>query len=278
MLVWIPLAHSVTLVDDRGATLAFERAPQRIVSLLPSLTETVCALGECQRLVGVDRYSNFPAAVQRLPKLGGGMDPSIEAVVALRPDVVLMARSASGVDQLINLGVKVLVLEPKTEADLKRVWLALGQLLQVNNAPGVWQSMEADVAAVANAMPASAKGQRVYFEVSPGPYAASEASFMGQNLARLGFKNIVPAQWGPFPKLNPEFVVRANPDLILVGEGSAEALRQRPGWSTLRALREQRVCVFTPAQADVLVRPSPRRAEAARLIVDCWARLERPPS
>jgi iron complex transport system substrate-binding protein len=93
-------AQGVQITDDRGRTVALPRTPQRIVSLLPSLTETVCALEQCHRLVGVDRYSNWPASVGKLPKVGGGLDPNIEAIVALRPDVVLMSvtssRAASG--------------------------------------------------------------------------------------------------------------------------------------------------------------------------------------
>jgi iron complex transport system substrate-binding protein len=77
--------HALQVTDDRGNTLRLDRAPQRIVSLLPSLTETVCALGQCQRLVGVDRYSNYPESVTKLPQVGGGMDPNIEAIVALHP-------------------------------------------------------------------------------------------------------------------------------------------------------------------------------------------------
>ena len=69
-------AQAVQVTDDQGITLTLPKAPQRIVSLLPSLTETVCALGQCQRWVGVDRYSNFPGPVKRLPQVGGGMDPN----------------------------------------------------------------------------------------------------------------------------------------------------------------------------------------------------------
>jgi iron complex transport system substrate-binding protein len=109
----------------------------------------------------------------------------------------------------------------------------------------------------------------VYFEVSREPYAAGAASFIGELLTRLGVGNIVPAALGPFPQLNPEFVVRANPDVIMIGDGSAQGLEQRPGWSSLRALREQRVCSFPPEQADMLVRPGPRLAEAAQLMAQC---------
>ncbi|MCV5334508.1 ABC transporter substrate-binding protein, partial [Escherichia coli] len=82
---------------------------------LPSLTESVCELEQCHRLVGVDRYSNWPEAViAKLPKVGGGLDPSIEAVVALKPDVVLMSVSSRASDRLEALGLTVVQLEPKT--------------------------------------------------------------------------------------------------------------------------------------------------------------------
>ena len=95
--------------------------PHRIVSILPSLTEAVCELGHCGRLVGVDRYSNFPASLQKLPQVGGGLDPNIEAIVALKPDVVLMAKSSRAGERLEALGLKVVALEPKTHADVQRL-------------------------------------------------------------------------------------------------------------------------------------------------------------
>ena len=85
--------HAVVLRDDRQVDVTIHQPPQRIVSLLPSLTETVCALGQCQKLVGVDRYSNWPDRIAHLPRMGGGLDPNIESVVAAKPDLVLMATS-----------------------------------------------------------------------------------------------------------------------------------------------------------------------------------------
>lgn len=262
-------AHAVQIVDDRGVSVTLPAAPQRIVSILPSLTETVCELGHCARLVGVDRYSNFPASVQKLPQVGGGLDPNVEAIVALRPDVVLMAKSSRVGERLEALGVKVVALEPKTHADVQRVMLKIGQLLEVADAQRIWRAIDAGVSAAAQSIPPNALGTRVYFEVNQGPYAASESSFMGETLTRLGAKNIVPAALGPFPKLNPEFIVRANPDIIMIGQRSADGLQTRPGWQSLRALREQRVCLFPSAEADMLVRPGPRMAEAARLMAKC---------
>lgn len=269
-------AEPISVVDDRGRTVTLAQAPQRIVSLLPSLTETVCALGACERLVGVDRYSNWPASVLPLQLVGGGLDPNIEAIVALRPDVVLMATSSRAQARLESLGLNVMALEPKSHADVQRVLGKVGRLLGVEDAARVWRVIDAGVQAAAQSVPASARGARVYFEVSSGPFAAGPTSFMGQTLTLLGADNIVPAALGPFPKINPEFVVRADPDLIMVSARSAEGLAARPGWARMRALREGRVCRFDAAQSDVLVRPGPRMAEAARLMADCLTAKARP--
>ena len=266
------LALQVT--DDRGVTVTFAQSPQRIVSLLPSLTETVCELGQCQRLIGVDRYSNYPTSVLALPKTGGGLDPNIEAVVALRPDVVLLSISSRASERLEALGLKVVALEPKTHADVRRVLETVGQLLEVPDAQRIWRVIDASVRAAAQSLPGGVNSTRVYFEVSPSPHGAGEASFIGETMMRLGVKNIVPTKMGPFPKLNPEFVVRANPDLIMVGERNGLSMAQRPGWSNIRAIKERRICAFTSEESDVLVRPGPRMAQGARLMAQCLDRYQ----
>lgn len=190
-------------------------------------------------------------------------------IIALKPDVVLMAKSSRAGERLEALGLKVVALEPKTHADVQRVVLKLGQVLEVPDAARIWRAIDAGVSAAAQSLPASVRGTKVYFEVNQGPYAASESSFIGQTLTRLGVKNIVPAKLGPFPKLNPEYIVRANPDVILIGQRSADGLMARPGWHSIRALREQRVCIFPSDVSDVLVRPGPRMAEAARVMAQC---------
>lgn len=272
-LFWALAAQAAGLqvTDDRGVTVELARPPQRIVSLLPSLTETVCELGQCHRLVGVDRYSNYPAAVQALPTTGGGIDPNIEAIVALKPDVVLMAMSSRGVQRLEALGLKVLALEPKRSTDVQRVMGTLGRLLEVPDADRLWRAIDAGVLAAAQSLPPSARSLRVYYEVSTGGYAAGAGSFIGEMMARLGVQNVVDPALGPFPRINPEYVVRANPDLIMIGSRNVSGMAQRPGWAGMRALREQRVCVFTPEESDVLVRPGPRMAEAARIMAGCIA-------
>ena len=267
-------AYALQITDDRGVVVSFAQSPQRIVSLLPSLTESLCELGQCQRLVGVDRYSNYPASVQSLPVVGGGLDPNIEAVVALRPDVVLLAISSRASQRLESLGIKVVALETKNHADVRRVLKKIGALLEIPDAVGaerLWRTIDASVSAAAQSLSPQAKNTRVYFEVSRGPYAAGESSFIGETLSRLGVKNIIPAALGPFPRINPEFVVRANPDLIMVGNRSMEAMAAYPGWSSIKAVKERRICVYGVDESDVVVRPGPRMAEAARIMARCIA-------
>jgi iron complex transport system substrate-binding protein len=274
LLAWGGSAASAwELRDDSGQTVRFDAAPQRIISLLPSLTETVCALGQCAKLVGVDRYSNFPQSVRALPQVGGGLDPQIEAIVALKPDLVLVSNSSPGAQRMRGLGLKLLALEPRNFADATRVVRLLAQVLAVDTAPAVVQAMERDMRAAVQAVPVSARGKSVYFEVNPGPYAASESSFIGETLVQLGLKNIVPASLGTFPKINPEMVVRAQPDLILVGDNEVDDLSKRPGWASLAAIRAKRICVFEKQDSDMLVRPGPRMATGAMRVAQCLQRL-----
>lgn len=268
-------AAPVTVVDDRGREHAFEHAPQRIVSMLPSLTETVCALRACDRLVGVDRASNWPPQAASLPRVGGLEDTSIERVVALRPDLVLAPRSSRAIDRLESLGVRVLALEPQGLADTRRVLRTVAVVLgRAGDGETLWAAIDARIAAAAARLPAPLRGARTYVEVSEAPHAAGEASFVGETLARLGLVNIVPASLGPFPQLNPEFVVRADPQLAIASERAAASMPARPGWSAIAALRDARVCALPPAQWDLLVRPGPRLGEAAEAVVDCLAAID----
>lgn len=263
---------SQAITDDRGKTVQLAKPPQRIVSLLPSLTESTCALGLCDRLVGIDRYSDWPASIKKLPVVGGGLDPSVESVVALKPDLVLLSHASKVAERLEALGIKVAALEVKSQAGVHKVLGQLGQLLGVppeQGAERVWRELQAGVADAARRIPADVKHSRVYFEVSRGPYAAGPQSFIGETLTQLGVDNVVPAELGPFPRLSPEFLLRAQPDVILLGNRSMQAATSYPGWNNLKAIKGGHLCVFNDQQSYTIVRPGPRMAEAAHLIADC---------
>lgn len=262
-------ARAVDIRDDLGQVTTLAAPPQRIVSLLPSLTETVCELGACARLVGVDRYSNHPASVNALPKVGSLDDTNVELIASLKPDVVLLATSSRVSERLRALGLKVIALEPRSYRDVQRVLGTIGQVLGVPDAQRIWRYIDAGVSAAAASVPPSARGVRVYYEVASGMWAAGESSFMGETLTRLGAGNIIPAALGPFPKINPEFVVKANPGLIMVGTRGADGLASRPGWDRIDAVKRGRICVFKPEEGDILSRPGPRMAEAAQIMAKC---------
>jgi iron complex transport system substrate-binding protein len=269
-------AAAIVLTDSAHQQQRFEQPPRRIASLLPALTETVCELEECNRLVVVDRYSNWPQSVALLPKAGGLEDVDVERIVSARPDVVLLGNEPRVEERLRSLGLVVFELETETYADIGRNVTVLGAMLGVpQRAARLNLQIEHSVAAVAAATRAHLNGHAplVYFEVDPAPYGAGPQSFMGQMLERVGARNILPARLGPFPRLNPEYVVRANPDVILVSAADASQLVQRPGWDQIRAVRDGHICTFPSAVRDTIVRPGPRVAAGLQALSQCLLRM-----
>jgi iron complex transport system substrate-binding protein len=266
----------IVLRDSAQHELHLERAPRRIVTLLPSLTETVCALGECARLVATDRYSDWPASATTLPKAGGLDDAQIELIVSLKPDVVILAHAARVTERLRELGVATFDVETRTYADISSSITSIGLLLGVpERAAALNRDIEQSVQVAADQAKRGLHGRAplVYFEVDSGPYGAGPQSFIGEMLTRLSARNILTPELGFFPKLNPEYVVRHNPDVIFVSPKEAPTLDHRPGWDQIRAVKEHRVCSFPPEVRDAIVRPGPRVAEGLSAMAQCLSRV-----
>src|SRR5271165_7611098 len=154
--------------DDLQRDVAFEREPKRIITLLPSLTETVCALGACDRLVATDRYSNWPVHVQSLPKAGGIDDAQIELIVSLRPDLVLFSSSQRITDRLRDLGLVCFALSTDSYPDISHTVRTVGAILGVaDRAQRLDEAIARDVRQIgAQAMARrGGDGPSVYFEV-----------------------------------------------------------------------------------------------------------------
>ena len=262
-------ATPVSVADDREVVVVFDKPPQRIVSLLPSLTESVCALGKCSALVGVDRFSNWPKSIQDLPKLGGMGDVNIERIVQLKPDVVLLEKASPVIARLNGLGIKTFALDIKSMSAEERALQKLDLVLGTSESGRVWNQIQKEIMRANKQLSLLQKNIRVYFEVNPAPFAAGRTSFIGEILSRLDLINIIPESLGPFPKINPEFVVQAKPEVILLTESTSADLQKRPGWNTIPAVSNNRICVFTSEQNDILVRPGPRMGEAALIISQC---------
>ena len=266
------LTQAATQVtDDRGKAILLNSPPQRLISLLPSLTESICALGKCSNLVGIDRFSNWPLSIQTLPKLGGISDSNLEGIVQLKPDLVLVDRSSPIIARLEGLNIPVMAFDIKTMADEERALQKMGLALGSNEPDRVWKQIQAEITRANKQLDGSQKNMKVYFEVNSAPYAAGRTSFIGELLSRLELNNIIPDSLGAFPKINPEFVVQAKPDIIMLSETRLADMKKRPGWSSIPAIAKDRICAFSKEQSDILVRPGPRMGQAALILSRCIA-------
>jgi iron complex transport system substrate-binding protein len=268
-----PLAlaqRGADVVDDLGRTVRVDRPPQRIVSMVPSHTETVCALGRCDALVGRDTFSNYPPQVLGLPDLGSAFSPDLEALVALEPDLVLVDEYSGLADALAPLGITVFAGTPQRLDEIYGLFERLGHLLDARTEAAVLiGSTRGRIDAVA-ALAAGLIAPRVYFELDASPYSVGPDGFIGTLIALAGGDNIVTSEMGDFPLLDPEYVVASDPEVIVLANAPygerLETIERRPGWAELAAVQDRRVAELTSDEADLLSRPGPRVGEALLLL------------
>jgi iron complex transport system substrate-binding protein len=258
----------MSLKDDLGRTVTLKTAPKRIISMLPSHTETLFALGVGSKVVGIDQFSNSPKLeTDKIQKVGNTFTPNLEAIAALKPDLVLIDDSAYSKlsENLEKLGIVVYAGMAQTYIESFEKIAILGRLTGASQtAQQIITRLRADI----NQLGAKIVRQKkvsVYFEVDPTPYAAGEASFIGELLSRAGGKNIIQKNLGAFPQISPELVIKANPSVIL-GVNLAD-VSSRPGWATIAAIQNKRVYNPTPEENDAIARGGVRLAEALRALV-----------
>lgn len=264
---------SVRVVDDAGRTVTLARPARRIVALVPAVTETVIALGGAERLVGRTDFDKG-AVVERLPSVGGGLDPSIEKLVALRPDLVLGWETSGRAelrDRLTALGIPVFSVKLEDTTDVFRSARNLGRLMAVERTA---DSLAASIRGELNAVRASVAGAErpsVFFVVwNDPPMTAGPRTFVSHVIEVAGGRNVFADQQALWPNVSLEEMVRRQPDFVVVpiGEGGTmriEALKTAVGWRELRAVREGRI---VPVPAQVVNQPGPHLARAARAMRD----------
>jgi len=250
--------------DDLGRTVTVAKEPHRIVTLLPSHTETVCALGLEDRLVGIDDFSDFPPSVTKLPRLGGMVDARLEGILALSPDLVVLSEASPAAPAMDRAGLSVWAGSPRTLDDTYRVIQTVGKLVgRPHEARGLADRIRREVDEE-TARTRDVPRLRVYYELDATPYAVGPDSFIGELLSRAGGDNVVPKSLGSFPKVSPEIIATADPEVV-IGVDYGELLR-RPGWDRTSAVEHHRVFVLTPEERAVVVRPGPRIAEGIRVL------------
>lgn len=252
-------------LDDFGDSLAFDSPARRVVSLNPVTTELIFALGAGDRLVGRTHWDLYPDAARRVPDVGNGMSPNVEAVLGQRPDLVILYASESNrtaVEQLTRAGVHTLTFRTDRIADLARVTPLIAAALDVPGAGvAVVDSVLASIAAV-SALPPPTRVVRAYWHVWDAPLLTiGRESYLTELLVAAGAQNVFGDLPSASPQVSLEEIARRDPDVILVGPNSAAKLRAHPGWSAVRAVREGRVLVV---DTTLVGRPGVRMGEAAR--------------
>jgi len=260
-----------TRTDDAGRRVEVVENPQRIVSLAPSLTETLFALGLGDRVVGVTDFCDYPAEARSKTRVGGIINPSVETIVSLAPDLVLITREGNRretMEALERLGVPVFANSTNDLSDVFRTIRQLGELAGVAERG---QRLAADLgrqsAAIADAIrPYPAR--RVLFLVWLQPVVSvGRNSFIEGLLQRSGAESIAEASAQPWPHLSIEDILLSEPEFILIPRSSSFAptraqLLRLPGWRELKAVRAGRI-VYLPATVE---RPGPRLIEVQDVI------------
>lgn len=259
-------AFPVTVTDFQGKSVTVSKRPERIVAIGPSLTEFLFALGAGDRVVAVDDFSDVPAEAKAKEKIGG-VKPNVEKIVSLRSDLVVSLKISDGsLEQIAAQGIPVLVIDPQSLADAARTAVVLGTAIGADGA-GMARSMDEGLAAV-RAKAAGVPKKRVFHEVDASDptklYTAGPGSFIHELIELAGGINVAAGAGSPFPQISPEEIVRADPEVIVLGDAAygvtVEQVLSRPGWSGITAVRTKRV---VPADANLLHRPGPRIVEAA---------------
>lgn len=255
------------VVDDDGSTVTVASVPRRIISLSPGATESLYALGCGGRIIATCRYCNFPAAATNCMHVGDFSNPNLEAIVGHHPDLVIATGGPQRelIPVLRRIGVPVVVLFPRGLAGVYRDFAIIGTLLGCEQAARTQiESMRARTVFLSAPyvhLPSDQR-PRVYVELWGDPIMAIGGhSYTGELINLAGGENIADGTSQDYPKLSTEYVIRANPDVIILTHGedgkvASERVAKRPGWNKISAVRKGRVTSgFNP---DLILRPGPR--------------------
>jgi iron complex transport system substrate-binding protein len=270
----------VTLVTGTGK-VTIPRKPDRIVSLSPTATESLFAIGAGPQVVAVDDQSDFPKTAPRSAL--SGITPNVEAIAAYRPDLVVAAFDPKGLSgALKKLGIPVLLQGaaatfPGAYRQIRQLGLATGN---ESAAKRVVRRMKSKIAHIVDGSSGRAAGLSVYHELSPDLYSASSKSFVGKVYRAFGLRNIADAAdvgGTGYPQLSAEYVVSESPDLIVLADGiccgqTPAAVAARPGWSQIRAVRSGSIVRIDDSIAS---RWGPRIVNFFRAVSSALRRLHR---
>lgn len=266
-------AYPLRLTDDAGREVTIDAKPERIISFGPGHTETLFALGLGGKMVGVDDFSDYPAAAWDIERIGDTVSPNYEKILSLAPDVVFTVGSEETeiVARLDELGVSVVVLQAESVADILDDMLTIGRITATAAAAEeLVGNLRAEIEAVAARAVQIPDNERpaVFYEVMPpgqwGMWTAGPGSFIDDMINIAGGKNIAGDVTAAYTTYSEEVLMAKNPAIIITPfpETLAE-IGQRPGWETIAAVQNGRVFWV---DRDAGSRPGPRIVEALKEI------------
>ncbi|WP_413377917.1 ABC transporter substrate-binding protein [Alkalihalobacillus sp. 1P02AB] len=263
---------SYTVTDDEGTEITFEQAPETVVSLQPSNTEILFALGVGDKVVGATDFDNYPEEALEIQRVSDSMNIDAEAIIALNPDVIIAYTIGQRemIEPLIDAGIPIFVIESATSFED-----VYGDIEQIAAIMGVSEKgeqlnaeIQAQVAAVEENLQNLEDEKQIYFEISPAPeiYTTGDATFQQEIMNKASVINVFGDQEG-WIKLSEEEVVSRNPEAIFttvhyVDDPIAE-IKARDGWDVISAIQNDQVFLV---DGDILSRPGPRIGEAVELL------------
>ena len=267
----VVLAALFTLAASAGAGRVAAKRPVRIVSLSPSLTEDLYAVGAGPQVVAVDQDSDYPKGAPRT-KLSG-LDPNVEAIASYSPDLVVISYDNGLVAALQKLRIPTL-LEPAPDTiaqayeEIRQIGAATGHAAAATK---VVRGMERTLTQLIRSVPKRSRHLKVFHELSPDYYSATSSTFIGRIYKLFGFRNIADAadtSHTGYPQLSAEYIVAANPDIVVLADSvccgqSAATVAERPGWQQVTAVRKHQVVTVDDSVAS---RWGPRIVDFARVI------------
>jgi len=264
-------AASITVTDDAGRAVTLKSLPTRIVSLAPSNTEVVYALGLGDLLVGDTEYCDYPPEAKSKTKIGGFANIDLEKVVGLNPDLVLATNihAKTVVPELEKRGITVVVVEPKNVDDVLAKITFVGKLTGASeNAAKLTAQLKSRIDAVTTKVAMAKTKPRVFYEIDKSLYTPGPGSFINDMIVKAGGANIAADAKGSYAQLSPEAIVARDPQVVLLGDmnfgESPESVKARPGWSNISAVKSGRI-VPIPDE-NVIARPGPRIIEGLEML------------
>ncbi|MCX4387218.1 ABC transporter substrate-binding protein [Micromonospora peucetia] len=262
-------------------SLTLEKRPEKIVSLSPTATEMLFAIGAGKQVTAVDDQSNFPADVPKSDL--SGFTPNAEAIAGKSPDLVVLSDDRNKiVEQLTTLKIPVYLTPAATTLDDSyRQITELGTLTgHAGEAADVTKRMKDDIAKLVSDLPKRAEKLTYFHELGPELYTATSKTFIGSLYGMVGLENIADAsdadgKQGGYPQLSQEVIVKADPDFVFLADSkccqqSAETVKARGGWAAVTAVKNNQIVALDD---DVASRWGPRVVDLLRVIVDATAKV-----